>query len=540
MRTRRRAAIGVSACLLLTSLVLGTAPSVAAATLLVDDDNAQCPAATFTTIQAAVTAASPGDTVQVCAGNYPELAPGPLTINKSLTLEGAQAGNDARSRAGAESIISDIQGTSVAASGVVIDGFTVQNSTFGSFTGYGIWINPGISGTNLVNDIIQNNIIGIGLANAGASQAVIRHNLIQNNNQPGSATGTGIYTDQFAGGSIVRNVVIDENTFLGHGDGGAAISISNTDFAVGGVFDLTVTDNLFDTNNRAFVLFNTHDSTFDGNTIRNSTFAGSGDVRLFSDNSGLRFTNNNLSDGLGMHAVRIGPASAFPNSDVEFHYNNFERYGVSGMTVDAGAYVGTVNAACNWWNSSSGPTDPIGNPGGTGEKVFGSVDYTPWLIARAPNGPCIGGKASTPGKVTGGGQTPGTDPTFSASGSLLTPPALVPSATGPTGTATFGFVASCCRAKGNLEYNDHNAGVRIKAKSIDALFIGDGSCGPNTHAQFVGTAYVYRSTGTTTESFTVDVDDCGEPGTLDTFGITTDSYSNGPSVLLGGNIQIHR
>src|SRR5262245_27839250 len=55
--------------------------SASAATLVVDDD-LTCPGATFTTIQAAVNAALPNDTIQVCAGSYPELAPGPLTINK--------------------------------------------------------------------------------------------------------------------------------------------------------------------------------------------------------------------------------------------------------------------------------------------------------------------------------------------------------------------------------------------------------------------------------------------------------------------------
>ena len=49
-----------------------------------------------------------------------------------------------------------------------------------------------------------------------------------------------------------------------------------------------------------------------------------------------------------------------------------------------------------------------------------------------------------------------------------------------------------------------------------------------------------RSSGTTTERYRVDVDDCGEPGSMDTFGIKTDSYANGPSKLIGGNIQIHR
>src|SRR6266496_6287177 len=177
----KRFLIGTS--LVVTLLVMGVSVATATATLVVDDDRVQCPTATYMRIQDAVNAASPGDTVQVCAGTYPE-GPGPLTINKTLTLKGAQAGTDARTRGGPESIINDIQGTSVSASNVVIDGFTVQDSVFAAFTGYGIWLNPGVSGTQIINNIIQNNIAGIGLANGGA-QALIRHNLIQNNNSPG-------------------------------------------------------------------------------------------------------------------------------------------------------------------------------------------------------------------------------------------------------------------------------------------------------------------------------------------------------------------
>ena len=97
---------------------------------------------------------------------------------------------------------------------------------------------------------------------------------------------------------------------------------------------------------------------------------------------------------------------------------------------------------------------------------------------------------------------------------------------------------------GNLEYDDHAMDVRIKAQSIDGLSITSpgSSCTPSggKHATFTGMAAVIRSTGTTTERFFVDVDDCGEPGTTDTFGIrtTTTLYSNGPSTLIGGNIQI--
>jgi len=92
----------------------------------------------YKTIQDAINAASPGDTIRVCAGVYPEAAPGPLTINKSVTLLGAQAGVDARTPRGAESIVTDPQGTSVSASGVIIDGFTFQNSINAAFTGFGI------------------------------------------------------------------------------------------------------------------------------------------------------------------------------------------------------------------------------------------------------------------------------------------------------------------------------------------------------------------------------------------------------------------
>ncbi|NDQ56792.1 MAG: hypothetical protein GZ088_06925 [Acidipila sp.] len=52
--------------------------------LVVDDDKVQCPAATFTSIQAAINAASPGDLIRVCPGTYREQ----LSINKSLSIEG--------------------------------------------------------------------------------------------------------------------------------------------------------------------------------------------------------------------------------------------------------------------------------------------------------------------------------------------------------------------------------------------------------------------------------------------------------------------
>ena len=60
------------ACLPAMVGVLLAAPAAPAATLTVDDDRADCPAAAYTSVQAAVDAAAPGDTVVICPGDYAE------------------------------------------------------------------------------------------------------------------------------------------------------------------------------------------------------------------------------------------------------------------------------------------------------------------------------------------------------------------------------------------------------------------------------------------------------------------------------------
>ena len=68
-------------------------PAANAATVHVDDDGADCPSATQSSVQDAVDAADPGDTVAICPGTYVEGTGSPgtnaLTINKSLTIRGA-------------------------------------------------------------------------------------------------------------------------------------------------------------------------------------------------------------------------------------------------------------------------------------------------------------------------------------------------------------------------------------------------------------------------------------------------------------------
>ncbi len=226
---------------------------------VVDDDGmgtfADCNALnpTFNTIQGGVNGVAVNGTVKVCPGVYPEL----VTVNKTVTINGAQMGVDARTRPGTPALESVVTGNAgstsfyVTSSDVTIDGFTVQGNTNPNLFGAGIFVSPGTNGTDLINNIIQNNIIGIFPANNSAvNQATIRRNLIRNNNNAGPASGHGIYSDQFSAGGALRNVLIDNNRFSGNS--GQGIGFSSTDAAQPQTA-ITISNNEFVSNGRCDV-----------------------------------------------------------------------------------------------------------------------------------------------------------------------------------------------------------------------------------------------------------------------------------------------
>lgn len=337
----------------------------------------------YATIQAAVNGANPGDTLLADAGTYAEN----VTVNKSLIIEGAQHGVDAGTRTGvSESIVTGVGNNGktpfyIAASNVTIDGFTVEGATDVNQFGAGILEGGGTSGTQILNNIIQDNIIGLSLANASsASPGLVQHNLIQNNNEPGPGSGDGIYSDQFAAGGTLTSVTIDANTFSGNSDAG--IDFSSTD-ATKPATAITVSNNLFDSNARGMLAFNLTASSITSNTFSNSTSNATADIRLFEGVNGLAITNNLLENGAGL-AVRISNiGTGSPDAtNVSFNDNS-----VSGYTGAAGAfqvdnYTGTLDASKNWWGDLSGPTI-ASNVGGLGQRIVdpgNQVTYAPWLI----------------------------------------------------------------------------------------------------------------------------------------------------------------
>jgi hypothetical protein len=94
--------------------------------------------------------------------------------------------------------------------------------------------------------------------------------------------------------------------------------------------------------------------------------------------------------------------------------------------------------------------------------------------------------------------------------------------------ASFGFNAR--PGKGHINVVDHDLNTHIQGYTVSSFDI-EGNC-----ATFSGLAKVNHAGGHTYEA---TVCDNGEPGTADTFEITTDSgYANG-GILTGGNIQLH-
>jgi len=351
----------------------------------------------YSTIQAAVNAASTGQTITVDPGSYTEL----VTVNKRLTIRGAQAGVDARSRStSSESIVTGVSGGSgisesfyITANDVTIDGFTVQENTNQSVsTGAGIVIAPGIAGTHILNNIIQNNVSGLFLANSSSTDpAVIQHNLFQNNNNAGSDGGRGIYTDGGISGGNLTNVVIDANTFTNnHGSAGttteeAACAFEATN--VGEQSNIRITNNLFQNNGKAVLFFDTNSVLIQGNTVTGQTDSA-GTLRFEGGDTNITIKNNNCYNNggtaVGIDSKAVGTGnSGFAINQNDFTNNSTDWGDKLSVIVEAANFTGALDATGNWWGSASGPG---GQGPGTGDKIYGDghwISGSQWAEADA-------------------------------------------------------------------------------------------------------------------------------------------------------------
>lgn len=156
--------------------------SLSSSTLLVDDNATECPTAAYSTIQSAVNAANPNDTIQVCGGTYNE----DVSITKNgISLLGAGAAVTTI-RGPKNGPVSTIQ---VAANNVTVAGFTITrdgnnvadwNDANGALNSIGIGINgQPYTGLLVRDNIITGNRNGIDINNSNGH--TIRNNVIDNN-----------------------------------------------------------------------------------------------------------------------------------------------------------------------------------------------------------------------------------------------------------------------------------------------------------------------------------------------------------------------
>ena len=310
----------------------------------------------YPTIQAAVNAAPVGGTVRVDPGTYNEL----VTVNKQLTVIGSRSGRSivdgAALSGGGHSTSFDIT-----ANDVTIESFAVQGNTSSGNLGAGIVIAPKVSGTYLYYNVIQNNVAGLFLANASSTDpAVIRYNIFANNNNPGTNSGRGIYSDGGVSGGTLTNVLIDGNLFVGNVGSGAS---GSPEAAIGleaqttasTQSNITITHNLMRGNGKGVLVFDASNITIANNLITGSTDSTSAAIRDEGHVNGMKIIGNTIiaNKGAGISLVNIFNG---PSSNITVNYNNIAFNAVGGLFVSPTAYTGTLDARNNWWGSFDGPS----------------------------------------------------------------------------------------------------------------------------------------------------------------------------------------
>ena len=300
----------------------------------------------YHTITLAIADAVPGDTIKVGPGTYEEAL---LTLDVvDLTLESTGTA--------AETIIVALSGANaiyITASGVTVDGFTVQDTESGQTA-----INVAGTGDDAT---VKNNVMttteedvypeGIRIE---ASGATVSGNELDIH-----------HTMMVISGS---DITLLENTF------GAGINLTTS--------DVDIIDNIIIGAEFTGIVFEGGapftDILIDGNTISGTPLTDE-----LTEGIGISFRSNvdsvtNLTIQRNTITDNEGPGIVIPDintfTDVVIKYNDISGNGDYGIE---NARSASVDAKYNYWGSATGPTITT-NPGGTGDAVNTHVDYSPW------------------------------------------------------------------------------------------------------------------------------------------------------------------
>ena len=406
----------ISSILFALALVLGlglvaTMPVVAAAIRNVPG--------TYSTIQAAIDAASSGDTINVAAGTYVE----DLFIHPDKAgLELKGAGAAATTIKGTTVGVPGVPNINVHADGVKIHGFTIETADCAG----GGWV-AGLILNGVDVEIYDNHfkvVSSVATDGGAAIQTWRSENVALQNLQFGfdpardsDVSGLKIYDNEFTGVGLgwyhpiwvnrdegVGLAAISGNIMHGPVWCGIGTERSNT----------LIENNLMDTNciyaGRFGISVHDYNDRYQedvavtGNTVSN--FARGIDIGGGSQSvNNVSVTCNTVEDNDTGILVRSSADGVVINN------NNVEdntTWGVNNM------HSAMLDATDNWWGDDSGPYHATLNPTGAGDPVSDNVGFTPWIDKSVTTATATGTAsfATSDGNVVGltAVSTPGSPP----------------------------------------------------------------------------------------------------------------------------------
>jgi parallel beta-helix repeat protein len=395
----------------LNVVLCGLSQVAAGATLCVTKNPS--PGCPYSSISAAVAAASAGDVVQVSQGTYKE----DVVVGKAISLVGANRNNTIIDATGLKNGINVDGMDNAGLTGVSVSGFKVQNANF-----EGILVTNASGITISDNYVLKNNVnlninaadctdippfetnegfdCGEGIHLSGVDHSIVADNLVENNS--GGillSDDTGATHDNLIMGNTVRN-----NPF----DCGITLA-SHTLFAPGpptaaGVYHNTINGNVSDHNGRQLPGAGAGVGLFApapwnktyGNVVVNNVITDNGlpGVSMHAHSPGASLPDNMIAGNYisGNAADTDDTATSGPtginvsggdngtghplavitgtviagnviqqetigiavktNSVVEAHLNDFINPVIGIDNIDGGS----VDATLNWWGCSRGPT----------------------------------------------------------------------------------------------------------------------------------------------------------------------------------------
>lgn len=349
--------VSAAAAALLLAVGVGAGSAGAAGqTLVVGQDPAQCPEATYSSIPAAVAAAFAGDTVKVCPGSYN--SGGAIVIDKPLQLVGpgvSPAPGSLESCATptapdpSSQAILESSGVTVGvrADNVTIEGFVFEGAPSGG--GTAVVTLPQFAGYTIRDNLFQNESQHIRFGSSGAAASTVSGNCFRTNEfVPSPSRG---------GSAIVSSGVVNA-TFSGN-----AFYIVNRAFAITSgspVFStgLTITENSLRIGTLASF------SGVSSSTIQNNRVESGGGVLLDGGNRQILIAANTISGGgLGISA-RQGEL----NSDIAIIANTVSAMSSAGISAPVGSLGNSLLAYNSSSNNAYGIWLQAGNEGNRLQK----------------------------------------------------------------------------------------------------------------------------------------------------------------------------